>query len=274
MATYYHTVYSRGDHCGTGRRMYIMLYPNTSNELDAVKSGSPITTAIRDAADQLYEAGVIGYYDIQRFHAEKSEYNYPEIPSDSIDADFEDYLLGTTDDWSDYKWCTSDSCDSLKSIRGAHTLVHGYGCSTSLASAEGGTDNCYSGGCAWSRGVMAWTSTGCGSGLTRNSAIQEPLHQFIRAYQSGVQGEMCDADGDGEKSYYEEHTLGKLTDDDGDGNNETTPMLTYHENEHEGCCGPVTTWDGEYTQTLTSCTVDAVDYTAGDQCDPQNPNIC
>jgi hypothetical protein len=278
MGIYYHSLYTRGDRCTDNRRMYVTLYPNTPNELDNVKKDTDLTTTIKYGADQLYDANSVSYYDIQRFHAE--DYQYPNVnTSDSIWLQFEDYLRGNNDDGSE----TNGTGDDLKSLRGCHVLIHSDGCSTSLASGEGGADDCREshntepfkdddGGSAFSRGVMAWNSVpkACADAEKgRNSAIQEWVHQFIRAQDDDVQGLMCDADSDGSKEDYEEHTLGKIN-----SYYDATPMLTYHVNEHAGCCEPETYHDGNYTQDFTSCTKDAVDYTSRDQCDPQGTNIC
>jgi hypothetical protein len=259
--------------------MYVMLYPNTPNELDNVKKDTDLTTTLKYAADQLYNDSSVSYYDIQRFHAE--DYQYPYVDTSSgIWKPFEDYLRGGNDDGDE----KNGTGDDLKTLRGCHVLIHSDGCSTSLASGEGGADDCGEshitpepsrdddGGSAFSRGVMAWNSvpTACADAEKgRNSVIQEPLHQFIRAQNSDVQGLMCDADGDGDTEDYEEHTLGKI-----DSYYDVTPMLTYHVNEHAGCCGPETHHDGNYTQDLTSCTKQAVYYTSQDQCNPQGTNIC
>lgn len=273
MTQKYKVVYSNGDLCADNRRMFIMLYPNTSNELSDTKAGSPTTTTLQDMAEQLLGAGSINYYEIQRFTADDSHHKYPEISSDdNIDYEFEDYLLGTTDDYSDRKWCTDSTCDSIKDVIGAHTLVHDFGCSTSYASAEGGADNC--GESAFSTGVMAWTPVpgACSdTGKGKNSVIQEPLHQFIRADQRYVNDLMCDTDE--HRAAYDEHSLGKFDSDSGD----ATPMITYHESEYNNCgtCKSTDTdWSGGYTQTLTWCTEDAVYYTASDSCNDQSPNLC
>lgn len=271
MSNKYHSLYTRGDFCLGDERMIIRLYPNTSNELSHVKAGSTLTSAIRDAADQLYEAGVISYYDIQRFHAEKDSHFYPGIPKSEIEGgqSFKDYLLGTSDSGNDYFWCSDGSCDSLKSRLGCHMLVHDYGCNATLASAEGGIDDCSNGGSAFSRGVMAWTSVGCEKGLVRNSGIQEPLHQFIRADQSDVKAMLGDDDGDGESGidHYDEHSLGLV-----DMYADVTPMLTYHDNEFykDGDCWNDKDIANYYTTELTQCTIDAVGYTVRNACDPQN----
>lgn len=224
MTRKYETVYSNGDSCQDNKRMYIMLYPNTSNEKGNTEANSVVTTTLRDAGEQLLNAGSINYYAIQRFRAEDSHHNYPDINSnDNIGNEFLDYLKGG-DAYDDMKWCDDYTCDSIKPIVGAHTLVHDFGCSTTYASAEGGAQNC--GESAFSTGLMAWTPVpgSCiSTGKGKNSVIQEPLHQFIRAEQRSVNNLMCDDPN--HRTEYDEHSLGNINSVSAD----ATPMITYHE---------------------------------------------
>lgn len=270
MTLKYETVYKNGDRCSDNRRIWIMLYPNTSNELSDTKSGSAVTTTLRDGLEELLSAGSINYYEIQRFTAADDHHKYPKLQSDdNISSEFEDYLLGTTDEFSSKKWCTDNQCDSIKGAIGAHTLIHNFGCSTTYASAEAGADNC--GESAFSRGLMAWapTPSACSdTGKGKNAVLQEPLHQFIRADDSDVQSLMCDTDS---RAAMDEHSLGEID----DASEAATPLITFHESEYKDCgtCkSPNTKWDKSYTQTLTQCTKDAVYYTASDSCNQQSNN--
>lgn len=262
MGIYYHNQYKQGDTCNGNERMYVMLYPNTSSEYSNCGEGSDVTSPLDSACNQLYYNGSVVYYSISRFHAD--DYNYPNVDTSSrsnISSEFEEFLTDGS---------KNGTGDNLKDIRGCHMLVHGDSCSTSTAGGEGGHDDCDSGGCAFSRGTMAWTGLCSDTGLRKNSSIQEALHQFIRAYQSSVQDLLGDGDEDGDVDHYDEHTLGIIDSYD------VTPMLTYHGEEFTkaGTCKRSTDTVYGYDQTLTTCTEDAVYYTANDQCNPQNGNIC
>lgn len=261
MGTYYHVQYSQGNTCDGNERAYVMLYPNTSNEYSNCGVGTDITSPLNSAFDQLYDARSIVYYDISRFHAK--DYNYPNVDTstrNNISTEFEAFLTDGS---------KNGTGENLKDIRGCHMLVHGDSCSTDTAGGEY-NDDCNS-PTAFSRGTMAWTGLCSDTGLRQNSSIQECLHQFVRAYQSNVQGLLGDGDGDGDVDHYDEHTLGII-----DSYDDVTPMLTYHGEEFSkaGTCERSSNTVYGYNQTLTSCTEDAVYYTANDQCNPQNGSIC
>lgn len=269
MATYYHTQESGGDKCVDNRDMYLMLYPNTKSELDYSKSGSTITNTLDQMGQELLNATAINHYNIQRFHVEDYEYpNLNDSELDNISCNFLDYLKGPE----------SSSCfgkengtgDDLSGIIGVHLLLHSESCNTSNVSAGGGTDDCDTGS-AFTQGRMAWTSVSCSdSDLTRNSVIQESLHQFILANNSDVQSLLGDCDGDGAKDYYEEHSLGKVY-----SNNSVSPMLTYHVNEHSNCGDCATTYTANgWDPTLTNCTKNAVKHIADDQCGTGQADFC
>lgn len=261
MGNYYHTQYSQGSTCDGNERMYVMLYPNTSNEYSNCGQGTDITSPLNNACDQLYDAGSVVYYDMSRFHAK--DYNYPKVNTSSrnkISTEFEAFLTDGS---------KNGTGDNLKDIRGCHMLVHSDSCSTDTAGGEANDDCNYP--TAFSRGTMAWTGLCSDTGLRQNSSIQECLHQFIRAYQSNVHNLLGDGDGDGDVDHYDEHTLGII-----DSYDDVTPMLTYHGEEftEAGNCKRSSDTVYGYNQTLTSCTEDAVYYTANDQCNPQDGNIC
>lgn len=261
----YETLSVRGDRWPENRRMHVMVYPNTPAEAEAVSAGSTVARALRDGADQLFDADAASYYRIARFPAERDGFRYPRVGVDELRTGFLDYLRGTTDEFSDRSWCAGDDCADLTAFRGAHLLVHGYGFGTERAGAQA-VDCEHNGGTGFSRGVAAWTSAddGSGPGLTRNSAIHETVHAFVRSPAEPVRDLLCDADGDGELTAYEEHTLGAITADGA-----VTPLLTYHVDEHRGCNYPPREWDGSYTQRLTTETKRAVRATGLHPCRPQ-----
>lgn len=263
------TLAERGDRWPENRRMHVTLYPNEPADAPACRPGSPVLAAIEDAADQLYDADAVSYYRLARFTPERDAHSYPRLAMDQLHNQFEDYLEGT-EEFSDASWCAGGEsgdagCGDLRRYRGVHLLVHGHGLGTRLANAAS-VDCEHNGGTAFSRGTAAWTGAGprLRDGLVRNSAIQETVHEFVRAGYEPVTGMICDANGNGEREPYEEHTLGRITT-----RGSVTPMLTYHVHEHRGCRYPEREWDGSYTQRLTDRTKRAVALTARNQCRPQ-----
>lgn len=262
MVSYYHTQYSQGSTCDGNQRAYVMLYPNTSNEYSNCGSGSNVTSPLDGAFDQLYTAGSIVYYDISRFHAK--DYKFPNVDTSSyskISTQFENLL--TDGD-------KNGTGTNLKNIRGCHMLVHSDNCTTDTAGGEK-HDTCNSGGTAFSRGVMMWTGLCSDTGLRKNSSIQECIHAFIRGLDDQVKPLLGDGNGDGIINSPDEHTLGVI-----DSYDNVSPLLTYHGEEFTkaGDCKRSSDTVNGYDQTLTSCTEDAVYYTANDQCNPQDSNIC
>lgn len=258
----YETLSVRGDRWPENRRMHVLLYPNTPAERGACEPGATIPTALRDAGDQLFDADAVSYYRIGRFAAERDAYSYPRVGPDNVDHEFGKYLRGEEPGES---WCDADDCGTLLPYRGVHLLVHRHGFGTSLAGAA--SDDCEAvGGSAFSRGAPAWTSAddGSGAGITRNSAVQETVHLFVRSGLDSVKPLFCDVDGDGEKTAYEEHSLGAV-----DESGAASPMLTYHVEAQSGCNRPDRTWDGGYTTELTPETKAAVYRTSVAQCRPQ-----
>jgi len=254
--------YSNGDTCTDNRRMYVMLYPNTSTEYSNCGSGTTTTSALHGACDQLYYANSVSYYDISRFKAK--DYEYPKVDTssrDNISTQFEAFLTDGS---------KNGTGENLKDIRGCHLLVHGDNCSTDTAGGEK-NDLCSDDGTAFSRGVMMWTGLCTKTGQRKNSAIQETLHSFIRGLDDDVKPLLGDGNDNGAIDAGDEHTLGIIN-----SSNEVTPMLTYHGEEFTkaGDCERKSDTVDAYKQTLTSCTEDAVYETSIDQCNSQNDNIC
>lgn len=249
------------------KRMYVMLYPNTSYEEGFLESGDDIPSAIHDAMQQLESYGSISYYSLDRF--DTSNYNYPDL-NISTWEDIRDGFRSFLEDGS-----KNGTGTNLKNgYIGSHLLVHSEGCSAddSIAAYEA-SDSCSDNSSAFSRGVMSWTGSECNldSGLRKNSAIQEPLHTFIR-YEDIEGIHDLTNDNDGTIRRFEEHRLGEVSDFD------VTPLLTYHADEDPrekgDCDGDGTSVDG-HTQQLTWCTKEAVKLTADNQCVEQiEPSWC
>lgn len=256
MSHYWKDLYASHSSCNGDRRMHVYLYPNTSSEKSYCEAGTTITSPIYDSADTLYANNSISYYSIERFKVDENKYPSVDTSSrDNILTQFEDFLKNNNGTGSD-----------LKAYRGAHVLVHGDSCSTDTAGGEL-HDYCSKGGSSFSRGTMAWTGLCSDTGLRKNSSIQETLHQFIRTGQSDVKSLLGDGDGDDRITPADEHTLGVI-----DSFGDVTPLLTYHSTEFSeaGSCRRDTDLPTGYAQYLTNCTIDAVNYTANDQCDPQS----
>lgn len=258
MSHYWNDLYKSADRCTGKRKMYVYLYPNTKNQKPNCGAGTDVTSPLYDAAETLLNDDSISYYAIERFDVDS--YSYPQVDTssrDKIASEFENFLKNSNGTDSD-----------LKAYRGAHVLVHGDSCSVDTA---GGEPHDYCGGSypgsAFSRGTMAWTGVCSDTGLRQNSSIQETLHQFIRAGQSDVEALLGDGDGDGDVDTYDEHTLGVI-----DSFGDITPLLTYHSTEFQkaGQCKRDANLPTGYAQYLTWCTVDAVGFTADDQCNPQS----
>lgn len=258
----YERQYNGGIEC-TKKRVYVRIYPNTSQQDDYwTQPSDDIPQAIDGACSQLLNSNCISYYEVQK--ADMSELNYPDISfEDFIDIEdkFGSYL---TQGWK------NGAGTNLKDYIGVHLLVHGEGCNDTVAGAEY-ADDCNDPS-AFSRGVLASTGTACSlnEGLRKNSAIQETVHCLVRFDYSGISGTSLVG---GSTSVYDEHRLGEVR------QNEVSPMLTYHSNESDqygkgDCDGDGSSKDA-YEQDLTNCTIKAVNRTADNQCVEQNyPDGC
>ncbi len=210
----------------------------------------------------------------------------------AIDGQFREYLRSTKTvdqvdcvhpEFNDTKtW--NGTGDDLYSIYGVHLLIHDNGCSTGMASAESSiiddsdfddSETCAEAEHAFDTGLIAWSPGSCNdTGQAKNSAIQEPLHQFILALQKDVKPMLGDDDGDSEDGldFFDEHSLGIVN-----GSGEVSPMLTYHDSEffNAGSCKSDQDLASAYTQSLTNCTKNAVEFIARDSdCNSQPSSIC
>lgn len=232
---------------------YVRLYPNTIDEDGNVISGTYITDAISWAMDQLINYGAIDHYKVLKYSIE----DHPYITDASnLSSSFPDWLKDGTNSSGN-----SSGKDLLSSYKGVHLCVHDLGCDTTGASAQY-ADDCsdpdhYD---AFSAGVAAWSGVCTNTGLRKNSAIQEPLHCFIRYKDSDVSSLFGDCSSGSDNN--DEHTLGEIK------NNNISPMITYHTGECDGvgdCNGDGSSPVG-YTQNLTGCTKEAIQRIANDQC--------
>lgn len=256
MAAYYDVVTSGGDQCSDNRDMYVMLYPNTQNEDSYAQSGTTVTNAIENMANQLLSHGAINYFEIQPFKVDK--YKHPNLTETEVAnalCHWEEYLR-SDDDWCLGSDHDNGTGDDLLGIIGVHLLLHNEGdCTTDYVGAGGGDEDCTEGS-SFTTGRRARIKVECAnSNLVRNSAMQEPLHQLILETFSGVQQYISDCE--------DEHALGKIYSDQG----KVSPMLTYHSSESNNCgeCSSTASFNF-YSQSLTSCTKDAVGSTAKNKC--------
>lgn len=259
---------SGGDQCQDGRDMFVYLYPNKNGEISYTDASTSSDNQILNTLDQmgqtLVNAGSISYYEILRFKAE--DYIKPKFAENEIGGcSFLDYLKGpdTACNLSGWKNGTGDD---LTGIRGSHLLLHSYDCVVDNVGGVGGEGDCTTPS-AFTESGLVWSSVSCSdSDLTLNSARQEPLHGFILQKKNRVKDLIADCDGNGEIDLINEHALGQVYRDTN--TNKISPLLTYHADEEEFDCGDCATGlaPGDWTQQLTTCTKDAVQYTADDLC--------
>ena len=240
------------------------LYAN-NNPLDqnyVSDTNSDINSALESMGDQLISANAISEYEIVRFRADETGQYYPCISEESnsniLASDFKDFLQSTVDDSSGPFTCplkVNGTGTDLYSCQGVHALVHDWDCTTATngGNSISGDENCDGSTTAFVRGRMVWFNATCVSGLTKNTAIQEPLHQFIMEDHPDVKP-LHNGD---------EHSLGMIR--DGQLTKGVTPMLTYHEGEDNGgTCTTSKDTSSYYSQVLTTCTTDAVKYVSTD----------
>lgn len=247
MVHYYEHVDS-GGWSRAEKKLFVYLYPNSPDEVSACRSGGIAADAVTNAAEQLYDAGVIGSYSIDRFPAEESGYSYPRLDMDSYES-WEHSAVG-----DDFRAYVSDSdkngADNLYDFVGVHQLIHGgsNGCNDmgKYPSSGAGTEG--EGNTAFAEGRVSWSPVCSDRRLTKNAAIQEMTHLCMEGghdeehYRGTIQAERC---GQYSTCY------------------NVTPMLTYHWDEsgidNYGECPTDSDSHDSYSQSLTECTKDAVE---------------
>lgn len=254
--SYYETVSTGGDSCDP-QWMTVHLYPYDSVRSTCEPSGK-VVSALETALDDLISYGSADYYEILRFKTEY--YNSPDHVNGQdgeTESNFRDYLQngnGTGED--------------LYTRVGVHQLFHtgqnacdedSGGYAPAGANAEGTSSS------AFVEPLMAWSPV-CNydDGLTKNAAVQECLHEFIKYNKDDPYTGSND----------DQHSLGKVTYFNYTGY--VTPLLTYHWDDDksqvgEGNC-PSDTEDryaSEHFQTPTDCTKKAIRDTADAAIDDQ-----
>lgn len=218
---------SRGDPIDAENRMSIYQYPNRYYDEDRI-DGSMLT-ALESACDQLYNNGVVGYYEISKAD------EYPQLGSESSTSGCDGYgLLDKFEEW----------LEPENPPVGSHLLVTDY-ISYGCGNYGNGGSTPFNGN--WQACVMG---TEMPKEFWKNGGIHEVHHNFL---DTGVISD----------SYIDDsqHDLGKLY---CDGINDTSPMCTSYEDEHgdHGSCSDNCGFDQAYNTTLTNCTVDGMNQTA------------
>lgn len=276
----YDTVYEDGSKNSSSRDFIVRLYPNTSSETGDVKSGGVAAEALVNVANQLKNAGVIDYYHILRWRYE--DHGYPNISSsDGNDPGVGNcFIPWMEDDENELNTlgCTGGNTENgesspyyLRDWKGVHLLVHSIDCPRytydgQLNDYAGANENIdYKSSSAFNTAVCSHTTVSCSDDLSRASAIQETLHQFIRYGESGSSTEtavynLCDSTSD---SFYDEHRLGQVE------SGYVTPLLTYHANESsqngEGDCDATSSSIYGFKDQVTQCTIDALEVTVNNE---------
>lgn len=222
----YTTLSSGGDSSTSGPEMYVYLYPNESEEDDECED--EIHAAIDDNLSDLLNKGVINYYEIY------ISYAHPSLDESDISmfrSQFTDWLGSRLD----YKGIHVGVADGFDDANGQD--VEGSDCQT-----------------GFSTGTHAVVGTSASQDKYTNYAVQEPMHNVIRYDLPKVQ-DLIHPDG----TKMHEHDLGNI-----DVYQRVTPLATLYESTHadHGDCATPEDWNGNYRSLITSCTVDAVDYTA------------
>jgi hypothetical protein len=219
-----------------GPHAFVFWYPNTSAEDDECKN--EMTDALEEALSDLLSYGAIDYWEIG------INYDHPNLADDSLSE-----FRNSGDDGESFKgWLKGQG---YWDYSGVHVGVsenfdHAGGDS-------GGDTQC---GTAFSTARAGYVGTEGLQGRYTNFAVQEPVHQFINYSQ--IEGTYLADSGNNQH----EHDLGEIT-----SNYYLTPMATLYWDTHaqHGYCAEQDSWWGDYTNTITRCTKEAVDRTASDE---------
>lgn len=219
----------------------VYLYPNESG--DRYEAEYPVRNAVKHMCDEVYNNTVVQYYEINLYDYESS---VNEVEGEDDGSTY----------FNNFKsWLNNQG---YYDYRGIHMGVTD---STNFANAE----YVGKGETSWVSGTAAFVGTAGGYSVTsndkarwKNLAVQEPIHNMVCSEYSYVSNMMS---GD-------EHDLGKIN-----SSGQSTPMLTFyersdthpnrqHDRSGKGDCGPDNTWAETHTLDLTSCSIDAIDYTS------------
>lgn len=234
---YSYTTQDSGGDPGGYHQLKIFVYPDNSNDESICQN--EVIPGLIDACEQAYSSSSrIDYWEVAYTEGHPGQWYAPGQDKREALDDFRNHLKGQS---------------SVPT--GAHLLVE----SNAAGGVADGGDHCdeetateyeRSAWFDWSPAVLG--TEGYNSGLVRNLAIQEAFHNFIDNCIPGVYVKIDD----------DEHDLGQVYSNTW--NDTVSPMLTTYVDGHQehGDCQSGAWWDGDYTQTLTSCTKEALDETA------------
>lgn len=215
---------------GTGQFASVFLYPNNSTvDTNWVGTNGPITDAIKDGLQQLYDYGSIDWYEVWKL---KGSETYPK----KDDTDKNSFA-------GEFSWYLNSEHPEYYQFKGLH---YGIG-----ANFDGGGGTSADSLSETAFRTNTWMIMGAGSGNTARAktfAKQEMLHGYT-AYKSLESTNLMDSGG-----HMHEHDPGLVY-----VGNEVSPFaITYH-NTHAGHAKCDSTGaDPGYHPDFTSCTKDAV----------------
>lgn len=215
---------SRGDKFSSTKQWYLYIYPDTTAEKGTCEYEIP--NALENCADQHYNWGSLGYYEIN------INYDYPYINNDvrSEQKDnFELWLDGKGYDRTGVHINVSDNFSGGKADPGDRL-----------------------GGTAFSTDKSAVVGTNSSTAYFKNIAIMEALHPCINKYLDNVESMIDNGD---------EHELGVIYNDE-----QASPMTSGYGSDiaKHGDCNDNYSYNG-HTTTMTECTKDAFKYTVNEE---------
>lgn len=220
--------------------MYVFVYPDDENDKDVCQN--QILPAITEACDQIYsESAVVDYYQVSYASDFPNEWDSAGDSDEDKDTAL-DKFRGYLSDQDGVPF-------------GSHLLVDNNRVGGGVA--DGGDITCQnerSGWIDWAPAVYG--SEGDSGEYQQNIAIHEVLHNFIDFCISDVNSMAPD-----------EHSLGQMYSNTF--SDPASPMITSYESELKGkgdCSSNIWVQSG-HTQTLSSCTIDALDATATEHVD-------
>lgn len=230
----FETYDSGGDSSGT-HQLNVFVYPDGTSEDDLCEN--QVAPGLAESFEQAYnESSVIDYWEVAITYEHPYQWSYGDDKYDALE-NFRDYLK-----------------DQSFLSTGSHLLIDD---SYEGGLADGGDITCNdsredprSGWNDWAPAVHG--TNGDSGNYLKNISVQEALHNFIDVCVPGVSSLVDD----------DEHDLGQVYQNVW--NDTASPMTTSYISDHadHGDCESDANWDGDYTQHVSSCTVDALDETA------------
>jgi len=221
----YQVLNSRGDPISADRHMIVYLYPNAYHLDNEAENAT--NAAITSLGDQLYNNGIIGYYEIN------INYDHPYLEADDRHTFLDNFNT----------WYQNQGYDDYK---GAHVGLENdfVGGKAFLSNSSGGTIF-----------TNSWPAVFGTYGVKeewQNTAMHEVMHTMIREDLSSVADMIVE----------EDHDLGIVYSD-----GSVSPLATGYaeEHAHQGTCSPSNAYAGYYKKSLSECSKDAIEYTAQEE---------